>query len=83
MISFAEKVFIAVRKIPRGETRSYQQIAKVIGRPKAYRAVANALAKNTDRDVPCHRVILSSGKLGGYNGLRGDKAELLKKERIL
>lgn len=79
--------------IPRGETRSYKQIAAAIRHPNAFRAVASALAKNTDKTVPCHRVIRADGSLGGYNGLlarhsssgggRGIKARLLKTEGAL
>jgi O-6-methylguanine DNA methyltransferase len=83
MTEFQERVYAATRKIPRGQTRTYKQIAAAIGRPSAYRAVASALAKNSDRQTPCHRVILSSGKLGGYNGLQGAKEELLKNEKVL
>ncbi len=83
MTDFQKKVYQATKKIPRGQTRSYQQIAAAIRQPKAYRAVAAALAKNGDKSVPCHRVILSSGKLGGYNGILGGKAKLLKAEGAL
>ncbi len=83
MTEFQEKVYNATRRIPRGETRTYQQIAKMIGKPKAYRAVATALARNTDKNTPCHRVILSSGRLGGYNGMLGGKEKLLRAEGAL
>lgn len=80
--TFSEKVYTAVKKIPRGETRTYKQIAAAIGKPRAYRAVANVLARNVDKTVPCHRVIRSDGTLGGYNGLLGKtKTELLKIEK--
>ena len=82
MTSFQRLVYAAVKCIPAGETRSYQEVAHAIGHSRAYRAVANALARNTDTAVPCHRVILASGKVGEYNGLRGtSKATLLAKER--
>jgi O-6-methylguanine DNA methyltransferase len=80
MTDFQKKVYAAVRKIPAGQTRSYKQIAIAIGKPTAFRAVAGALARNTDKTTPCHRVILSSGKLGGYNGMLGSKRRLLKQE---
>lgn len=60
--SFATQVFNAVRQIPRGQTKSYKEVAVTIGHPNAYRAVANVLAGNTDKSVPCHRVIKSDGK---------------------
>ncbi len=84
MTEFRRLVYTAVKCIPPGTTRSYQEVARAIGRPQAYRAVATALARNTDKTVPCHRVILSSGKPGGYNGLRGgSKAALIAKERAM
>ena len=64
---FQRKVYAAVRKIPRGQTRSYQWVAQQIGQPNAARAVGQALNKNRRIDlVPCHRVIASDGSLGGY-----------------
>lgn len=54
-------------KIPRGQTRSYAWVAEQIGKPKAARAVAQALKRNPwPLIIPCHRVIESNGKLGGY-----------------
>lgn len=81
--SFQEKVYGVVKKIPKGQVLTYKEVAKRIGNPKAFRAVGNILNKNFDPQVPCHRVIRSDGKLGGYN--RGDKRkiELLKKEGYL
>lgn len=70
-----------VRKIPRGETRTYKQIAEAIGRPKAFRAVGNALHKNPDlKTIPCHRVVRSDGKMGGYLFGSEKKKALLAKE---
>ena len=75
---FEEAVYAAVRQIPPGETRTYQEIAAAIGRPTAHRAVANALAKNPfhnaaacgDAYVPCHRVVSANPKCPdcGYLG---------------
>ncbi len=78
--SFASRVYAAVRRIPKGHTRTYAQVARLAGSPKAFRAVGRALAANRDMRIPCHRVIRSDGKLGGYNGLRGDKGNVLKQE---
>jgi len=84
MTEFAQSVAKAVTKIARGKTATYKQIAEAIGRPRAYRAVALCLSKNTDTRVPCHRIIRSDGQLGGYNGLRGkSKEKLLKNEKAL
>ena len=66
---FQEQVWAAARKIPSGKTVSYAELAKKIRKPNAYRAVANALGENPYCIVtPCHRIIQTSGKLGGYNG---------------
>ena len=81
--SFQAKVFAVVKEIPQGKTLTYKQVAKMIGNPKAYRAVGNALNKNCDPNVPCHRVIRSDGKTGGYNGGPDKKIRILKKEGII
>ena len=83
MTSFAQRVYAVVRKIPRGKTLSYKQVALLAGSPNAYRAVGNILNKNTDTTIPCHRVIKSTGEAGGYNGIRGIKETLLKGEGAL
>ncbi len=80
---FEWKVLKATLTIPLGQTRSYQWVAKKIGRPKAVRAVGQALKKNPyPVIIPCHRVIQVSGKLGGYSGRGGTegKARLLTLE---
>ena len=80
---FQRLVWREIEKIPYGETRSYRDIAIAIGRPKSYRAVANACGKNPyPIIIPCHRVICSNGKLGGYSGPGGisEKRRLLKNE---
>ncbi len=73
----------AVKKIPRGETRTYQDVAEMIGQHLACRAVGNALNKNRNPSVPCHRVIRSDGSLGGY-GMGGaeQKRSRLKEEGV-
>ena len=69
---FQIKVWKELSKIPKGEVRTYKQIAKSIGKPKSSRAVANACAKNPYPIViPCHRVIRSDGTVGGYSGEGG------------
>ena len=80
---FQKKVWLELSKIPKGETRTYKEIAIAIGRPLAVRAVANACGKNPHPiKIPCHRVIRSDGKLGGYSGPGGTAAKrrLLKEE---
>lgn len=80
--SFAERVRDAVRQIPRGETRSYGEVAKAIGYPGAARAVGTVMKNNYDPTVPCHRVIRADGSLGGYNrGGTEKKKQLLESEK--
>ena len=78
MSEFSEKVKKVVKKIPKGKVLTYQEVAKRAGNNRAARAVANIIAKNYDPAIPCHRVIRSDGRLGGYN--RGGEA---KKRAIL
>jgi len=80
---FSKKVIEVVKSIPKGETMSYKEVATRAGSPGASRAVGNLMKKNLDKTVPCHRVIKSNGSLGGYNGLKGEKEKLLKKEGAL
>lgn len=64
---FQLKVWEELKKIPYGYTKTYKEIAQAIGKPKAIRAVANAIGKNPIMIIiPCHRVIGSDGKLRGY-----------------
>ena len=75
-----------LKTIPKGQIRTYKQVAKAIKRPLSYRAVANAIAKNPYSPlIPCHRVIKSDGSVGGYSGKGGikTKVKLLKSEGIL
>ena len=84
-MNFSELVYNACRKIPKGKVTTYGEIAKVIGKPKAFRAVGQALRRNPYApEVPCHRVIASSGKLHGFSGKMNNpkKAELLCKEGV-
>jgi methylated-DNA-[protein]-cysteine S-methyltransferase len=71
---FQRQVLEAIRTIPYGETRSYQQVAAMIGKPTASRAVGGALGKNRVLLlVPCHRVIRSDGSLGGFGGIENSE----------
>jgi len=82
---FQLKVWNYLMKIPKGRIKTYLDVAKSIGKPKAYRAVASAIGKNPyPPKIPCHRVIRSDGLLGGYSGKGGAKTKkmLLKKEGI-
>ena len=80
---FQITVWKYLKTIPKGEVKTYKQVAIAINMPKSARAVANACAKNPYAPrIPCHRVIRSDGKLGGYSGFGGSitKKKLLKKE---
>lgn len=83
MKSFKEKVFEIVRKIPKGKTLTYKEVAKKAGSPLAFRAVGNILNTNFDPKIPCHRVVRSDGKTGGYNRGAEQKIRILKKEGAL
>lgn len=79
---FQKQVWKELQKIPFGQTRSYADIAKAISKPTAFRAVANANGANQMAIViPCHRVINTSGGLGGYAGGVSRKEWLLSHER--
>jgi O-6-methylguanine DNA methyltransferase len=76
------RVWEALRRIPFGETRSYAEVAEMIGRPGAARAVGGANGCNrVPLVVPCHRVIAADGSLGGFNGGLHLKEKLLEHER--
>ncbi|MED7788195.1 methylated-DNA--[protein]-cysteine S-methyltransferase [Francisella sp. 19X1-34] len=80
---FQKQVWQELLKIPYGKTISYQQEAVNIGKPTAFRAVANANGKNLlPIIIPCHRVINTNGKLGGYTGGLDKKIFLLELEQI-
>ena len=83
---FQLKVWKYLKTIPEGQIRTYSEVAKAIKKPKAVRAVANAIGKNPYAPkIPCHRVIRSDGSLGGYSGKGGinTKRKLLKLEGVL
>ena len=80
--AFQKKVWDALRQIPNGQTRSYTDVARAIGDPKAVRAVARACASNpVALAVPCHRVVRSDGQLAGYRWGIERKRKLLDQER--
>ena len=83
---FQISVWNEIKKIPKGQTKTYKDIAVALKKPKSSRAVANACGKNPLLiEIPCHRVIRSDGKLGGYSGKGGmkQKRKLLKEEGAL
>ncbi|HJN62119.1 MAG TPA: MGMT family protein [Candidatus Parcubacteria bacterium] len=83
MTLFQKRVYETVKKIPQGKVMTYTQVAKKSGSKRAFRAVGNILNKNKDLNIPCHRVVRSNGKIGGYNLGQKKKASLLRKEGFL
>lgn len=86
MKSFYEKVYEALKKVPKGKVTTYKQLAKAV-KSKAYRAVGTAMNKNpegfcTGGNVPCHRVVNSSGEVGQFAHGQKKKIEMLKKEGV-
>ena len=80
---FQIAVWNAALQIPEGKTATYQEIAQMIGKPKAWRAVANALANNKIAYfIPCHRVVRTNGTLGGYKWGIEKKQKLLSAEKL-
>ena len=80
---FQRMVWNCIANIPKGNVLTYQELANEIGYPNSVRAVASACGKNPyPPTIPCHRVIRSDGKLGGYSGKGGieEKRKLLLKE---
>ncbi len=81
--AFQQRVWQALMKIPRGQTRSYAQLAQALGQPNAARAVARACAQNRLAIVvPCHRIIRGDGSLGGYRWGLPLKDAILQLERV-
>ena len=80
--AFQRRVWQELQHIPRGTTRTYSQVARALGNPKAVRAVARACASNpVSIVVPCHRVIREDGSLAGYRWGLSRKEQLLAQER--
>ncbi len=82
MKSFSDKVYEVVKKIPKGKVLTYKEVAKRAGNALASRAVGNILNKNYNPKIPCHRVIRSDGKMGGYNRGVQNKIKILKAEGV-
>jgi methylated-DNA-[protein]-cysteine S-methyltransferase len=81
-MTFAQKCYSLVRKVPEGKVTTYKSLANELG-TRAYRAVGSAMAKNPDiPKTPCHRVVASDGTLGGYALGIQRKIALLKKEGV-
>jgi len=82
-MKFQARVLELVSKVPRGRVTTYKELARALGNPRACRAVGNALAKNPrPLKIPCHRVVRSDGKIGGYKLGSQRKTELLRREGV-
>jgi O-6-methylguanine DNA methyltransferase len=81
-VPFSRRVLSLVRRIPPGRVATYGDIARLAGRPRAARAVGNVMRGCDRPDVPCHRVIAASGRLGGYGGREVLKWSLLLAEGV-
>jgi methylated-DNA-[protein]-cysteine S-methyltransferase len=80
---FEKEVLVATFKIPRGKVSTYKRIAEKVGKPRSYRAVANALRKNPLHPiVPCHRVVRSDGRFGGEESAAESRRKLVEKEGV-
>ncbi|MCX6767379.1 MAG: MGMT family protein [Candidatus Micrarchaeota archaeon] len=83
MNSFSARVLDLVKRVPRGRVTTYAEIARAAGSPRAARAAGNALNKNPRPvRVPCHRVVSSGGKIGGYSRGVAIKTSLLRREDV-
>jgi O-6-methylguanine DNA methyltransferase len=88
--NFSKRVISIVVRIPKGRTLSYKEVAYRAGNAKAARAVGSILRRyyfkcrrNSKKNIPCHRVIHLSGKIGGYAKGEKEKRKLLKKEKAI
>ena len=81
-MSFNEKCYSALKKVPQGKVTTYAELGRAVGSPKSARAVGNAMNKNKNREVPCHRVVRSDGSIGGFAFGSEKKTEMLKKEGV-
>lgn len=80
---FAARVHASVRRVPAGRVATYGDIAALAGRPRAWRAVGTIMRTCTATGVPCHRVVASGGRLGGFGGNPGLKRSLLRAEGVV
>lgn len=82
--TFTERVLDVVKNIPIGKTMTYKEVAEKAGSPFASRAVGTIMSKNFLKEIPCHRVIKSNGKIGNYNrGGEKQKIKLLRSEGVI
>lgn len=81
--AFADRVYALCRRIPKGRISTYKLIGRKLGkRGQVYRAVGVALNKNRSKQVPCHRIVLSTGEVGGFARGVKEKVRMLQREGI-
>lgn len=80
--TFRRAVYAVCSRIGRGRVSTYSEIARALGKPGAARAVGNALNKNRNGSVPCHRVVCADGRIGGFAHGSGRKREMLEAEGV-
>ncbi len=81
-VTFKQRVLAIVKKIAKGKTMTYGQVAALAGNPRASRAVGVIMSKNFDPAIPCHRVIRADGTVGDYNrGGKEQKIKILREEK--
>ena len=80
MKNFTQRVHDVVATIPKGNVLTYKEVARCAGNENASRAVGNILNKNYNPNIPCHRVVRSDGKVGGYNKGNEEKVRILRAE---
>ena len=84
LTEFETKVLTKLKNVPRGKVITYRDLARAVGKPRAARAVGNAVHKNPYApQVPCHRVVKQNGELGGFASGPRKKIALLKKEGVI
>lgn len=76
-----KKLYKLVKKIPKGKISTYKELAHALN-TNSYRVIGKLLSKNTSKEIPCHRIVMSSGSVGGYNKGIKQKIKLLKREGI-
>lgn len=83
-VPFKHRVARVVRRIPRGNVMTYKEVAAAAGSPRAFRAVGSLMKANRDPAIPCHRVVRSDLRPGGYNRRGGERTKIarLKKEGV-
>jgi O-6-methylguanine DNA methyltransferase len=84
-MTFRDKVYVLIRTIPKGKVATYGQVAQLVGRPRAARAVGMCMRTNPDAPrTPCHRIVASDGRLTGYSAEGGvvKKRQMLAKEGV-